>query len=119
MTKQVTKILDNLRWAPFGSKGERSKAIMNGVGKMMGGQRRATVDIGVSATGYMLAWRWADGVPPVKVLVPATSLQEAKEMLLSEGFELMADSINDAMRLRGDESRDGGKLGQLNSVSAA
>ena len=116
---KMTKILDQLKWTPVGTKGERSKAILNGVGKMMAGQRRATVEVGVTATGYMLAWKWSDQIPPVKVMVAATSLIEAKQLLLAEGFEKMAAAINDAMRLRGDESRDGGKLGQLNSVSAA
>jgi len=103
-------ILNKPVWKKSANGGERSVAILTGVGPMRSGRRQAEVQVGVMPTGYKIAWRWGDNTPWLSVDGVASSIDEAKKLVESEGFHRIADIINGA-------TRDGNKITPLKSVA--
>ena len=107
---KMTTILNSPVWKKAANGGERSVATLTGVGPMRAGRRQTEVQIGVTATGYRIAWRWGDNTPWVSVDGAAASIDDAKARVASEGFARIADAINNA-------TRDGNKITPLKSVA--
>jgi len=113
----MTTLLNTPVWTAAANNGKRTSATLLGVGEQVDGRRSAVVQVGVTDAGYMLAWRWNAQSPWVKVAGKAAGVENAKSQLETVGFQQMATAINETMRLRGDDARDGGKLGELTSVA--
>ena len=106
----MTTILNSPVWKKAANGGERSVATLTGVGPMRAGRRQTEVQIGVTATGYRIAWRWSDSTPWVLADGVASSIDDAKKLVESEGFARIAAAINHA-------TRDGNKITPLKSVA--